>query len=173
MRMELCYSTFMSPGSAQRSIAMLPLFISAPNDDDPAPKGVPPPVEQTDKSGAPTILVVDDDMPNLMLAQALLETEGFAVRVAINGATMFDVLKTCTPALILMDIQLPETDGWELTQQLKADPATTNIPVIAITAYGKAGDAQRARQVGFVEFLSKPVSTRELPAIIRRHLQTN
>jgi CheY-like chemotaxis protein len=171
--MELCYSTFMLSGSVQGSIATLPLFVSTPKDDDPAPKGVPSPVEHTDKSGAPTILVVDDDMPNLMLAQALLEAEGFAVRVAIDGATMFDVLKTCTPALILMDIQLPETDGWELTQRLKADPATTNIPVIAITAYGKAGDAQRARQVGFVEFLSKPVSTRELPGIIRRHLQTN
>lgn len=171
--MELCYSNFMLSGPVQGSIGTLPLFISTPNDDDPASKGVPPPVEHTDTSGSPTILVVDDDLPNLMLAQALLEAEGFAVRVAINGATMFDVLKTCTPALILMDIQLPETDGWELTRQLKADPATTNIPIIAITAYGKAGDAQRARQAGFVEFLSKPVSTRELPGIIRRHLQTD
>ena len=173
MRIELCYSNFMLSGIVQRRIATLPLFVSTPHDDDPAPKGAPPPVEHTDTSGAPTILVVDDDLPNLMLAQALLEAEGFAVRVAIDGATMFDVLKTCTPALILMDIQLPEADGWELTQRLKADPATTNIPVIAITAYGKAGDSQRARQVGFVEFLSKPVSTRELPGIIRRHLQTN
>jgi CheY-like chemotaxis protein len=157
----------------QGSMHALPLFISTPEDDDPKPKGVPASFEQTDKPGAPTILVVDDDMSNLMLAQALLEAEGFNVRVAVNGATMFDVLKTCTPSLILMDIQLPENDGWELTQQLKADPVTNHIPVIAITAYGKAGDAQRARDAGFVEFLSKPVSTRELPGIIRRHLQTN
>ena len=171
--MELCYSNLMPSGPIQKSIATLPLFVSTPSDDDPAPKDATSPVEQTATSDTPTILVVDDDMPNLMLAQALLEAEGFAVRVAIDGATMFDVLKTCTPALILMDIQLPETDGWELTQRLKADPATTKIPIIAITAYGKAGDAQRARQAGFVEFLSKPVSTRELPGIIRRHLQTN
>ena len=152
---------------------MFPRFVSTPKDDDPASKDATSTVEHTDKSGAPTILVVDDDMPNLMLAQALLDAEGFNVRVAIDGATMFDVLKTCTPALILMDIQLPESDGWELTRRLKADPATTNIPVIAITAYGNAGDAQRSREAGFVEFLSKPVSTRELPHIIRRHLQTN
>jgi len=72
-----------------------------------------------------------------------------------------------------MDIQLPETDGWELTRQLKADPATHHIPVIAITAYGKAGDTAKAVREGFADFLSKPVSTRELPGIIRRHLATH
>jgi two-component system cell cycle response regulator DivK len=121
-------------------------------------------------SHAPTILVVDDDLANLALAQALLQAEGFQVRVAIDGPSMFAVLKTCEPALILMDIQLPEIDGWELTSHLKADSATKEIPVIAITAYGKVGDEEKARQAGFVEFLAKPVSTRELPGIIRRHL---
>ena len=119
---------------------------------------------------AATILVVDDDAANLTLAEALLHAEGFQVRVAADAASMFEVLKSCTPALILMDIQLPEVDGWELTRRLKADPATTHIPVIAITAYGKAGDDKRAREAGFVEFLSKPVSTRALPGIVRRHL---
>ena len=92
------------------------------------------------------------------------------MRVAIDAASTFKVLKTVTPALILMDIQLPEMDGWELTRRLKADPATREIPVIAITAYGKAGDEKKAQQAGFVEFLAKPVSTRELPGIVRRHL---
>ena len=117
-----------------------------------------------------TILVVDDDLANLALAEALLQAEGFQVRVAIDAKATFKVLETVTPALILMDIQLPEVDGWELTRRLKADPATSAIPVIAITAYGKAGDERKAQQAGFVEFLSKPVSTRELPGIVRRHL---
>ena len=117
-----------------------------------------------------TILVVDDDLANLALAEALLQAEGFTVCVAMDATTTFNVLKTCTPALILMDIQLPEVDGWELTKQLKNDPATSHIPVIAITAYGKAGDERKAREAGFVELLSKPVSTRELPDIVRRHL---
>ena len=152
---------------------MLPLLVAKSKKQKPPQSETASSAGHTDTSGAPLILVVDDDTPNLMLAQALLEAEGFQVRVAVDGATMFDVLKTCTPALILMDIQLPENDGWELTERLKADPATMKIPVIALTAYGKPGDAQRARDVGFVEFLSKPVSTRELPDIIRRHLQTS
>ena len=122
------------------------------------------------KPDAPTILVVDDDLANLALAQALLQAEGFQVRLAVDADSTFKVLRTCAPALILMDIQLPEMDGWELTRRLKADPATRDIPVIAVTAYGKAGDEKKARQAGFVEFLPKPVNTRELPDIVRRHL---
>jgi CheY-like chemotaxis protein len=117
-----------------------------------------------------TILVVDDDLANLALAQALLQAEGFEVRVAIDAESAFKVLKTCTPSLILMDIQLPEVDGWELTKRLKSDPATSDIPVIAITAYGKEGDDQKAQRAGFAEFLAKPISTRALPDIVRRHL---
>ena len=118
-----------------------------------------------------TILVVDDDLANLALAEALLQAEGFAVRVAMDAASTFEALKSCTPALILMDIQLPEVDGWELTRRLKSDPATAHIPVIAVTAYGKPGDETKARRAGFVEFVPKPVSTRSLPDIVRRHLR--
>ena len=139
-------------------------------DDDPTSKrpgaGPVPPISPN----APTILVVDDDLANLALAEALLQAEGFQVRVAIDATSTLQVLQTVKPALILMDIQLPEVDGWELTRRLKADPATSAIPVIAITAYGKAGDQRKAKQAGFVEFLAKPVSTRDLPGIVRRHL---
>src|SRR6185503_18854110 len=67
-------------------------------------------------------------------------------------------------------ILVVDDDAANLTRRLKADPATAHIPVIAITAYGKAGDDKKAREAGFVEFLSKPVSTRTLPGIVRRHL---
>ena len=67
-QMELCYSNLMPSGPIQKSIATLPLFVSTPSDDDPAPKDATSPVEQTATSDTPTILVVDDDMPNLMLA---------------------------------------------------------------------------------------------------------
>ena len=117
-----------------------------------------------------TILVVDDDETNLTLARALLEADGFAVFTATDAISTFEVLKDVDPALILMDIQLPGMDGWELTGRLKKNVATRHIPVIAVTAYGKHGDAERARATGFVEFVAKPVSTRELPAIIRKHL---
>lgn len=117
-----------------------------------------------------TILVVDDDETNLTLARALLEADGFAVVTAVDAISTFDVLKDVDPALILMDIQLPGMDGWELTRRLKTNVATSHIPIIALTAYGKHGDAERAREAGFSEFVAKPVSTRELPAIIRKHV---
>jgi two-component system cell cycle response regulator DivK len=117
-----------------------------------------------------TILVVDDDETNLTLARALLESDGFAVVTAVDAMSTFDVLKDVDPALILMDIQLPGMDGWELTRRLKKNIATSHIPIIALTAYGKHGDAERAREAGFSEFVAKPVSTRELPAIIRKHV---
>ena len=143
-------------------------FTNAPDDERSLDDGTQPPKEPI--AAGTTILVIDDDLANLALAQALLQAEGFQVRVAMDAASAFKVLATCTPSLILMDIQLPEVDGWELTKKLKADPATSDIPVIAITAYGKEGDMQKARRAGFVEFLAKPVSTRELPEIVRRHL---
>jgi CheY-like chemotaxis protein len=152
-------------------IAALPHFLSQQNDDPPFDDIIRQPAPPVSPD-APTILVVDDDLANLALAEALLQAEGFQVRVAIDAASTFNVLQTVTPALILMDIQLPEVDGWELTRRLKADAATQAIPVIAITAYGKAGDAKKAKQAGFVEFLAKPVSTRELPQIVRRHLSS-
>ena len=118
-----------------------------------------------------TILVVDDDQTNLALARALLEADGFAVVTATDAMSTFDVLKDVDPSLILMDIQLPGMDGWELTRRLRRNIATSHIPIIAVTAYGQHGDAERAREAGFVEFVAKPVSTRELPAIIRKHLR--
>ena len=117
-----------------------------------------------------TILVVDDDLTNLKLARFVLEAEGFHVREAVDAVSTFEVLKTCNPSLIVMDIQLPGMDGWELTRRLRSNFATRHIPVIAVTAYGVAGDRQLAAAVGAVEFVEKPISTTELPEIIRRHL---
>lgn len=115
---------------------------------------------------------MDDDETNLALARALLEADGFAVVTAMDAMSTFDVLKDVDPALILMDIQLPGMDGWELTRRLKRNIATSHIPIIAVTAYGQPGDAKRAREAGFVEFVAKPVSTRELPSIIRKHIRS-
>ena len=117
-----------------------------------------------------TILVIDDERANLALARTLLEAEGFVVRTAVDAISAFDELKEVEPDLILMDIQLPGMDGWELTRRLKRNPATSHIPVIALTAYGTKGDEDRARDAGCVAFIAKPVSTRELPGIVRRYL---
>jgi two-component system cell cycle response regulator DivK len=143
---------------------------AAPDDDDPSARKRGHDDNDTGKQRL-TILVVDDDETNLILARALLEADGFNVVTATDAISTFDVLKDVDPALILMDIQLPGMDGWELTRRLKRNIATTHIPVIAVTAYGQQGDEERAREAGFLDFVAKPVSTRELPAIIRKHLR--
>jgi CheY-like chemotaxis protein len=80
------------------------------------------------------------------------------------------VLKDHDPDLIVMDIQLPGMDGWELTRRLKHNVVTKDIPIVALTAYGAKGDDRRALDAGCVAYYSKPVSTRDLPDIIRRYL---
>jgi two-component system, cell cycle response regulator DivK len=117
-----------------------------------------------------TILVVDDDISNLKLARFVLEAEGYNVEQAVDAVTAFEVLKTCEPSLIVMDIQLPGMDGWELTRRLKANFATRHIPVIAVTAYGVSGDRRHAAAVGASAYVEKPISTVELPGIIKRYL---
>jgi CheY-like chemotaxis protein len=124
------------------------------------------------RAPGPTILVVDDDPKNLKLARILLESEGFSVRLATDAISMYEHLKTCDPALILMDIQLPGMDGWELIARLKRNFATQMIPVIALTAYGMKGDEEHALALGCAEFIAKPISTEQLPAIVKRHIAT-
>jgi CheY-like chemotaxis protein len=74
-----------------------------------------------------------------------LERKGFEVVIAIDGKAGVDMAVTASPDIILMDLSLPIMDGWEATRQIKADPATQSIPVIALTAHAMAGDEQKAR----------------------------
>jgi len=127
-------------------------------------------VESAEGTKKQTILLVDDDAANLKLARFVLEAEGYEVVEAIDAVSTFEVLKSCAPALIVMDIQLPGMDGWELTRRLKSNFATQHIPVIAVTAYGVDGDREHATAAGAVDYVEKPISTTELPKIIRRHL---
>ena len=128
----------------------------------------PDDVEST--TPGPTILVVDDDPRNLKLARVLLEAEGYDVRLAVDAVSMFEELKSCEPALILMDIQLPGIDGWELIGRLKRNFATRRIPIVALTAYAMKGEAEHAKALGCEEYVAKPISTEQLPAIVKRHL---
>jgi two-component system, cell cycle response regulator DivK len=116
------------------------------------------------------ILVVDDNPANLRLLRLLLTAESYAVRTAADGADALAVLREFTPRLILMDLQMPGLDGFELTRRLKSDPATRNIVVVAITAYAMKGDEEKARAAGCDDYVSKPIDTRALPALIARHL---
>ena len=117
-----------------------------------------------------TILIVDHDVTNLRLARRVLETAGFEVCDARDAVSTFEVLKGCRPAMIVLDVQLPGMDGWELARRLKTNFATRMIPIIVMTAFGRESDRDYALSVGCAEFVEKPISSVELPAIVRRHL---
>jgi len=114
------------------------------------------------------ILLVEDNEANQLLASAVLELEGFEVRIAGSGSEVFDVLRDCVPDLILMDVQLPGQDGLTLTRMIKADPATSPIPVVALTAHAMTGDREQALAAGCVAYISKPIDTRTFGVQVRQ-----
>jgi CheY-like chemotaxis protein len=116
------------------------------------------------------ILIVDDNPQNLKLARVVLATEGFDVRTASNAEDALQLLRTVTPRLILMDVQLPGMDGLELTRRLKADPATRPIRIIALTAYAMKGDDEKAFAAGCDGYITKPIDIERLPAVVRSYL---
>lgn len=109
------------------------------------------------------VLVVDDHAPNLKLTRVVLERAGFEVRTAADAAATRAMLSAFTPELILMDIQMPGVDGLTLTRQLKADPATAGIHIVAVTAYAMKGDEEKARAAGCDGYLTKPIDVERLP----------
>jgi two-component system cell cycle response regulator DivK len=118
------------------------------------------------------ILIVDDNTQNLKLTRVLLERHGYDVRTAGDAEEALGQLASFTPKLILMDLQLPGMDGFELTRKLKADPRTHAIVIVALTAYAMKGDAERARAAGCDDYVTKPIDTRELPRTIVKHLES-
>jgi CheY-like chemotaxis protein len=117
------------------------------------------------------ILIVDDNEVNLKLARVLLQASGYAVRTATSAEEAVELLGAFHPRLILMDIQLPGTDGLTLSRRLKADPATRGIVILALTAYAMKGDEERVRAAGCDGYVSKPIDTRTLPDLVARHLR--
>jgi CheY-like chemotaxis protein len=103
------------------------------------------------------ILLVEDNPVNRRLAQFLLKSKGYEVWEATTAPEAFAVLQERRPDLILMDIQLPEVDGLTATRHLKADPATHDIPVVAVTSYAMKGDETRALEAGCSGYVTKPI----------------
>jgi two-component system, cell cycle response regulator DivK len=103
------------------------------------------------------LLYVEDNEDNVFMLTRRLERKGYEVVVADDGRSGVAMARTEQPAVILMDLSLPELDGWEATRALKADPATRNIPVIALSAHAMEEDRARARAAGCDGFETKPV----------------
>ena len=119
---------------------------------------------------ASVILVVEDNEANQLLVQAVLQLEGYRVELAGSAPEALDQLRASAPDLILMDIQLPGEDGLALTRQLKANPTTAAIPVVALTAHAMSGDRELALKAGCVGYIAKPIDTRTFGAEVRQYL---
>jgi two-component system cell cycle response regulator DivK len=118
----------------------------------------------------PTILLVEDNARNLKLARDVLEFAGFTVVAATSGEDGVELASSVLPDLILMDIQLPGIDGYAALQQLRGNRTTARIPVVALTAFAMARDRERVIASGFDGYLEKPISVRDFPSQVRRHL---
>ena len=116
------------------------------------------------------ILVIDDNLTNLKLLELLLRSEGYVMLAAQDAEQAELVLTHLSPALILMDLQLPGVDGLTLTRRLKADPRTSAIPIVAVTSSSLAEDEGRAAAAGCAAYVTKPIDTRSLPKLIAAHL---
>jgi two-component system, cell cycle response regulator DivK len=113
----------------------------------------------------PRILLVEDDKPNLEILVRRLTRSGYQVLTATTGAEARDLATTELPDVVLMDVGLPDHDGWEITRQLRAHPATQALPIIALTGHIMPDERESAIQAGCNDFHGKPV---EFPRLLEQ-----
>ncbi|WP_075217445.1 response regulator [Mongoliimonas terrestris] len=119
---------------------------------------------------AKTVLIVEDNELNMKLFHDLLEAHGYRTIQTRNGIEALDLARAHKPDLILMDIQLPEVSGLEVTKWIKEDDELRAIPVIAVTAFAMKGDEERIRQGGCEAYISKPISVSKFLETVRAYL---
>ena len=119
---------------------------------------------------AKTVLIVEDNELNMKLFHDLLEAHGYFIVGTRSGVEAIELARTHRPDLILMDIQLPEVSGLEVTKRIKDDPELHRIPVVAVTAFAMKGDEERILQGGCEAYLSKPISVAKFMETIGRFL---
>src|ERR1035437_6404886 len=125
----------------------------------------------TKQQQAPNILMVDDTPANLLLLEKMLMERGYKARPVLSGKLALLAARTEPPDLILLDIAMPEMNGYEVCEQLKADAALKDIPVIFISALNETIDKVKAFGVGGVDYVTKPFQFEEVYARVQTHLQ--
>lgn len=126
--------------------------------------------EQRTNNSHGNILVVDDTIENLRLLEGLLTEQGYNVRAAPNGSLALRSIQTALPDLVLLDIMMPDMDGYQVCDVLKADVRTREIPIIFISALDAVDDKVKGFEKGAVDFVTKPFQTQEVLARVRTHL---
>ena len=123
------------------------------------------------RQNTPQILIVDDMPANILLLEKMLLSRGYQTRAVLSGTLALQAARTNPPDLILLDINMPEMNGYELCRQLKADPLLQEIPVIFISALNETMDKVQAFRVGGVDYLTKPFQLEEVHARVETHLR--
>ena len=121
----------------------------------------------------PKILLVEDNEMNRDMLSRRLTRRGYEIVTAVDGLQGLSMASSETPDLILMDMDLPEIDGWEATRRLKSDSATNQIPIIALTAYAMAGDREKALEAGCDDYDTKPIVLKRLLGKLESFLGPN
>ncbi len=116
------------------------------------------------------ILVIEDNEQNMYLMKFILEQNGYEVIQAWNGEEGLDWARNAAPALILLDIQIPVMDGYEVAEKLKGNPETSSIPVVAVTSYAMVGDRERVMAAGCSGYLEKPIDPDTFVSDVEMHL---
>jgi len=112
------------------------------------------------------ILIVEDNMDNYELVRFVLERNGYNVFLAVNGRDGVDAARLQKPDLIIMDMSMPEMDGWDATARIKKDPKTKHIPLVALTVHTLPADRKRALDAGVDSYLTKPINMDALIQIV-------
>jgi CheY-like chemotaxis protein len=119
-----------------------------------------------------TVLVIEDNEQNLYLARFLLEKSGFVVHEARDGRAGIALASELRPTLILLDIQLPELDGYSVARALRSDPALRDTPIIAVTSYAMPADREKALAAGATDYIEKPIDPATFVARVRTSLSS-
>jgi len=117
------------------------------------------------------ILLVEDNPMNRRVAEFLLKAQGYVVYEARDGQEARELAEKHVPDLILMDLQLPGVDGFTTTRAIKQNTVTKSIPIVALTAYAMAGDAERAIEAGCDGYITKPIDPDEFPKTVASFLE--
>lgn len=117
------------------------------------------------------VLIVEDNELNMKLFKDLLEAHGISTVQTREGRNAVDFIRAEMPDLIIMDIQLPEISGLEITKIVKADAQLKAIPIVAVTAFAMKGDEQKIREGGCEDYISKPISVIKFIEVVKKHLE--
>ena len=118
------------------------------------------------------VLLVEDNDNNRYLAQFLLEREGFSVALASNGKEALETARLAKPDLVVMDIQMPEMDGYETAERFKSDPTLADVPLVGVSSFAMVGDRAKALKVGFAGYIEKPINPDTFSREVGQFLKT-